>query len=130
MMNDVLRMVNDGNMTADQLKLTPVFLAEILKMVDFNLINMSTGKSLLGKVEESGNAPAAIVESEGLGQVSDDSSIRAVCVKLLESSPAEVASYRGGKTSLIGWFVGQVMKEMRGKADPQAARKILEELLG
>ncbi|MEN6434878.1 MAG: Asp-tRNA(Asn)/Glu-tRNA(Gln) amidotransferase GatCAB subunit B, partial [Anaerolineaceae bacterium] len=71
-----------------------------------------------------------IVEREGLAQVSDDSAIRAVCQKIVDANPNEVASYKGGKVSLIGWFVGQVMKEMRGKADPQAARRIMEELLG
>ncbi len=130
MMNEILRMLNDRNMTADQLKLTPQYLAEILKLVDANTINNSTGKGLIIKVEETGKAPSKIVESEGLAQVSDDSAIRAVCQKIVDANPNEVASFKGGKVSLIGWFVGQVMREMRGKADPQAARRILEELLG
>jgi aspartyl-tRNA(Asn)/glutamyl-tRNA(Gln) amidotransferase subunit B len=130
MMNEILRMLNDRNLTADQLKLTPQYLAEILKLVDANTINNSTGKGLITKVEESGKAPSTIVESEGLAQVSDDSAIRAVCQKIVDANPNEVTSYKGGKVSLIGWFVGQVMKEMRGKADPQAARRIMEELLG
>jgi aspartyl-tRNA(Asn)/glutamyl-tRNA(Gln) amidotransferase subunit B len=130
MMNEILRMLNDRNLTADQLKLTPQYLADILKLVDANTINNSTGKGLIIKVEENGKAPSAIVESEGLAQVSDDSAIRAVCQKIMDANPNEVASYKGGKVSLIGWFVGQVMREMRGKADPQAARRIMEELLG
>jgi aspartyl-tRNA(Asn)/glutamyl-tRNA(Gln) amidotransferase subunit B len=130
MMNEILRMLNDRNLTADQLKLTPQYLAEILKLLDANTINNSTGKGLIIKVEESGKAPSAIVESEGLAQVSDDSAIRVVCQKIIDANPNEVASFKGGKVSLIGWFVGQVMREMRGKADPQAARRIMEELLG
>jgi aspartyl-tRNA(Asn)/glutamyl-tRNA(Gln) amidotransferase subunit B len=128
-MNDVLRMVNDSNLTADQLRLTPVFLANILKMVDSGLVNTSTGKSLLGKVQSSGKAPFEIVTEEGLGKVSDDNAIRAVCLELIAESPKETASYKLGKVTLIGWFVGQVMKKMRGKADPTLARNILEELL-
>jgi len=61
--------------------------------------------------------------------VSDDSAIRTVCEELLAESPNEVASYRAGKVTLIGWFVGGVMKKMRGKADAALARKILEDLL-
>ena len=130
LMNEVLRMLNESGKTAEQLRLTPIYLAEILKMVDAGEINTSTGKTLLLKVEQSGSAPKALVEAEGLGLVSDDSAIRAICQDVIAESPKEVESYRGGKTTLMGWFVGQVMKKMRGKADPSLARKILEELLG
>ncbi len=129
LMNDILRMLNEKNLHADQLKLTPVYLAELLKLIDAGKINTSTGKSLLEKIETSGTSPAAIVEAEGLGLVSDDAAIRKACEEVISESPAEVSSYKGGKVTLIGWFVGQVMKKMRGKADPQIARKILEELI-
>ncbi len=130
LMNDVMRLLNDAGLTADQLRLAPAYLAEILRLVDANTINAATGKGLLAKVQESGRSPAAIVEAEGLAQVSSDEAIRAVCQEVLDENPKEVESYRGGKVTLIGWFVGQVMKKMRGKADPALARKILEELLG
>ena len=130
LMNDLLRMLNDTGRTADQLKVTPQYLAEILKLVDANTVNTSTGKNLLAKVDQSGKAPRTIVEEEGLAQVSDDSAIRAVVQEVLNESPKEVESYRAGKVTLMGWFVGQVMKKMRGKADPSLARGILEELLG
>ncbi len=129
LMNDVLRMLNESGQTADQLKLTPQYLAEIIKLVDANTINTSTGKTLLEKVEQTGKAPAQIVADENLAQVRDDDAIRKVCQALLEKSPNEVASYKAGKVTLIGWFVGQVMKEMRGKADPAMAKSVLEELL-
>ncbi len=129
LMNDVLRMINDRGTAAGDLRLTPAYLAEILKLVDTGAINTSTGKSLLQKVEDSGRAPGEIVQSEGLAKVSDDAAIRAVVAEVLAESPKEVESYKGGKVTLMGWFVGQVMKKMRGKADPALARKILEELL-
>ncbi len=130
LMNDVLRMLNDKNITAEQLKLTPVYLADILKLVDARTINMNTGKALLAKVEESAQSPAEIVKAEGLAQVSDDSAIRTICQAVLDESPSELESYRGGKVSLMGWFVGQVMRRSGGKANPNLARSILEELLG
>jgi len=130
MMNDVLRMINDRGLSAGQMKLTPAYLAEILKMVDSGTINTSTGKALLQKVEDSGTAPTRIVEAEGLAQVSDDSAIRAVVAEVLAENVKEVEAYKGGKVTLMGWFTGQVMRKMRGKADPSLARKILEEMLG
>jgi aspartyl-tRNA(Asn)/glutamyl-tRNA(Gln) amidotransferase subunit B len=129
LMNEVLRMLNESGRTADQLRLTPQYLAEILKLVDAGEINTSTGKALLARVDESGQSPRKIVEAEGLGLVSDDSAIRKVCEEVIAESPKEAEAYRGGKVTLIGWFVGQVMKKMRGKADPTLARQILEELL-
>jgi aspartyl-tRNA(Asn)/glutamyl-tRNA(Gln) amidotransferase subunit B len=129
LMNDVLRMLNESGKSADQLHLKPEFLAQILKLVDANTVNTNTGKSLLAKVEQSGKAPAEIVEAEGLAKVSDDSAIRNVVNEVLAESPKEVEAYKAGKVTLMGWFVGQVMKKMRGKADAALARKILEELL-
>jgi aspartyl-tRNA(Asn)/glutamyl-tRNA(Gln) amidotransferase subunit B len=129
MMNDVLRMLKENGKSASELKLTPAYLAVILRLIDANTINNSTGKSLLGKVEESGKSPDEIVKAEGLGMVSDDSAIREVCRQIIADNPNETASYKSGKVTLMGWFVGQVMKKMRGKADAAMAKQILEELL-
>jgi aspartyl-tRNA(Asn)/glutamyl-tRNA(Gln) amidotransferase subunit B len=129
LMNEVLRMLNESGKSANHLKLKPAFLAEIIKLVDSGAINTSTGKTLLTTVEKTGKPPAEIVRDEGLAKVSDDSAIRAICHQILQDNPNEVAAYRAGKETLIGWFVGGVMKAMRGKADPQIARTIMEELL-
>ncbi|MHC1740234.1 MAG: Asp-tRNA(Asn)/Glu-tRNA(Gln) amidotransferase subunit GatB [Anaerolineaceae bacterium] len=129
LMNDVLRMINEQGLNPAQMKLTPQALAEIIQMVDAGSINITTGKALLEKVQASGKTPAQIVSDEGLAKVSDDGAIRAVCLEVLAESPNEVAAYKGGKVTLIGWFVGSVMKKMRGKADAGLARTILEELL-
>lgn len=128
-MNDVLRMINERNIRVDELQLTPEFLAEIIKLVDASTINTTTGKSLLEKVENTGKSPAALVESEGLARVSDEDAIREIILEIIKNNPDQVATYKGGKTTIIGWFVGQAMKQSRGKADPQVTRTILEELL-
>ncbi len=129
LMNDVLRMINEDNLVPSEMSLTPQYLAELLKLVDAGTINITTGKNLLAQVQESGKAPVQLVEEQGLAQVRDDAAIRAVCEKIIAASPDEVAAYRGGKDSLMGWFVGQVMREMRGKADAKLAREVLSELL-
>lgn len=130
LMNDVLRMINERGLSPEKMKLTAEHLAAILKMVDTGTINNNTGKALLVKVEESGKSPAEIVAAEGLAKVSDDSAIRAVAEAVLANNPKEVEAFKGGKATLMGWFVGQVMREMRGKADANVARAVLEELLG
>ena len=129
MMNDVLRMLNDRGLTASEIQLTPPRLAEIISLVDAKTINVSTGKVLVPKVQESGKSPKEIVEAEGLAKVSDEDAIRALVQQVIESNPKEVATYRGGKTTIIGWFVGQIMRQSRGKADPETAKNLLEELL-
>ncbi len=129
LMNDVLRMLNERGTAASELKLTPGYLAEIIKLVDANTVNTSTGKALLEKVETSGKSPVAIVEAEGLAQVSDASAIQAVCAEVLADAPDQAAAYKAGKVGLMGFFVGQVMKKSRGKADPKLAKELLEKLL-
>jgi aspartyl-tRNA(Asn)/glutamyl-tRNA(Gln) amidotransferase subunit B len=129
LMNDILRLLNDKGISAEQLKLTPAYLAGLLRMLDAGTINAATAKSLLVRVAESGQEPAAIVEKEGLAKVSDKDAIRQVCAEVIRENPNEVASYKGGKVTLMGWFVGQVMRKMRGKSDPNIAKELLEELL-
>jgi aspartyl-tRNA(Asn)/glutamyl-tRNA(Gln) amidotransferase subunit B len=111
------------------MRLKPEYLVEIIKLVDANTINTSTGKSLLEKVESSGRSPGEIVQAEGLAKVSDTGAIQAACAAVLAENPEQVASYKSGKVTLIGWFVGQVMRKSGGKADPQLVRSTLEAML-
>ena len=129
MMNDVMRMLRERSVPASRLRLRPEHLAAIIGMVEGKLITTNTGKELLEKVEESGRAPADIVAAEGLSQVSDDSRLRSLAEEVVAESPDQLKAYRNGKTSLIGWFVGQVMRKTGGKAEPQRTRAILEDLL-
>ncbi len=129
LMNDVLRMVNERGLSISLMALTPTRLASILRMLDKGRINAGIGKSLLQMVEDQNLDPETIVEIEGLGLVSDDNPIRAAAQSILAANPKEVAAYQAGKAALLGWFVGQVMRELRGKADANKVRSILEELL-
>jgi aspartyl-tRNA(Asn)/glutamyl-tRNA(Gln) amidotransferase subunit B len=129
LINDVMRIMNESGVTAEELRLSPKYLADIVKMVDEGAINTNTGKSLLEKINSTGKSPQQVVSEEGLGRVNDDDVIRKIAAEVLAESPKEVESYKAGKVTLMGWFVGQVMKKMKGKADPQTAKTILEELL-
>jgi aspartyl-tRNA(Asn)/glutamyl-tRNA(Gln) amidotransferase subunit B len=128
-MNEILRMLNELGISADELTLAPEYLAGVIKMVDAGKINTATGKSLLARVQESGKPPDAIVEKEGLAQVSDDAALKVVIDKVLAEHPDEVSSFKGGKEGLLGWFMGQVMRETRGKADPGLTRELLQKAL-
>ncbi len=129
MMNDVMALLNERGLTAGELSLKPADLAEIIKLADAGTVNTPTARSLLEKVLESGESPNAIVEAEGLGQVSDDGLLREMAAEVIAANPDQVKSYQGGKESLIGWFVGQMMAKSRGKADPKAVQAILQEML-
>lgn len=129
LMNDVLRMIREKGVTAQELQLKPEHLAQIVRLVEDNRITASTGKELLEKVESSGRPPEEIVEEQGLAQVSDEQTLRALAQKILAENPEQVATYLEGKTTILGWFVGQVMRETRGKANPQLAQAILQSLL-
>ncbi|MEI7990714.1 MAG: Asp-tRNA(Asn)/Glu-tRNA(Gln) amidotransferase subunit GatB [Chloroflexota bacterium] len=129
--NDVMRMLNEkgGIEKVVELRLTPLYLVEIIKLVDSKMINTSTGKELLEKVEATGKSPETIVKEDNLAKVTDTDFIRSACEEIIAKSPKEVENYKKGKTTLIGWFVGQVMQKTRGKADPQSVREKLESLL-
>lgn len=129
LMNDVLRMLNDRNLTAGELKLTPEYLAELLGLVERGTINTSTAKELLDQVQDSGVSPGTLVEREGLAQVSDQGELEELARGILEANQEQVETYRQGKQAVLGWFVGQMMRETGGKANPQLARQLLQELL-
>lgn len=127
--NDVLRLIKESGESAAETRLTPQALVAIIEMVDGGKINANTGKELLPRIHSSGEDPRQVVEREGLGMIADDGAIRAAAQAVIAESPKEVAAYKSGKQGLIGFFVGQLMKKMGGKADAQLARKTLEELL-
>ena len=76
-----------------------------------------------------GDAPAAIVAARGLAQLSDEATLAAIIDDIIRDNPEPVANYRGGKTSLLAWFVGQVMRATRGQANPALVNEILRRRL-
>lgn len=129
MMNDVLRVLRERGLAAGQLGLPPQGLAEIVRMVEAGEITGSTGKELIEKAHESGRSPREIVQTESLARVSEEGALRDLARQVLAENPEQVATFRQGKASLVGWFVGQVMRRTGGKADAQRTRAILEQIL-
>ncbi|MEJ2571722.1 MAG: Asp-tRNA(Asn)/Glu-tRNA(Gln) amidotransferase subunit GatB [Anaerolineales bacterium] len=129
LINDVQRMIRELGVSPADLKLRPAHLAKIIQMVQEKAITTNTGKDLLMKVEQSGKSPEQLVADLGLAQVSDEDVLREVAAKIIAGNPEQVKTYRDGKTTILGWFVGQIMRETKGKANPQKVRSILEDLL-
>src|SRR3569623_2099758 len=104
--------------------------AELLALLGNGTISGSIAKQVLEKMLETGDAPGAIVEREGLKQESDSGAIEAAVDKVLADNADKVAEYQGGKQALFGFFVGQTMKAMQGKANPQVVNELLKAKLG
>ena len=97
--------------------------------MDEKVVNPNTGKRVLQTMYETGDEPQEIVEREGLAMVSDSSIIDDAITQILADNEDELARYRGGEAKLFGFFMGQVMRATKGKADPNAARQRLQEML-
>ena len=104
--------------------------AELLALVADGTISGSIAKQVFEIMLETGEAPAQIVEARGLKQTSDTGAIEAAVTKVLADNADKVAQYRGGKEALFGFFVGQTMKAMQGKANPQMVNELLKKALG
>ncbi len=104
-------------------------LAGLLKLIDQNIISGKIAKTVFEEMAQTGREPKAIVEKKGLVQVSDSSAIEEIVVKILERCPDEVAAFQNGKTRLMGFFVGQVMKETKGRANPKMVNQVLKKRL-
>ncbi len=104
-------------------------LAELIGLIENDTISGKIAKTVFDEMAASGKAPAEIVEEKGLIQVTDTGAIESAVDAVLARCPDEVEAYKGGKTKLLGFFVGQVMKETRGKANPQVVNEILKSKL-
>jgi aspartyl-tRNA(Asn)/glutamyl-tRNA(Gln) amidotransferase subunit B len=105
-------------------------LADLIKLIDAGTISGRIAKDVLAKMVASGEPPQTIVEREGLLQVSDTSAIEAAVREIVDANPKQVEQYRAGKTQVLGFFVGQVMKKMQGKANPALVNEVLRRILG
>jgi aspartyl-tRNA(Asn)/glutamyl-tRNA(Gln) amidotransferase subunit B len=109
---------------------SPAQAAELLGLVADGTISGTIAKPVFEKMLESGNGAAAIVERDGLKQTSDTGAIEAEIAKILTANADKVDQYKGGKEALFGFFVGQTMKAMQGKANPQVVNELLKKALG
>ena len=126
--NEILRLVRERGVPAGALPFTPQHLAELARLVEDKTITRQTAVSLIPKVIETSQTPRALVEAEGLAQISGDDALRALAQDVIAENPGQVENYRK-KPALLKWFVGQVMRKSQGKANAAMVEIILVELL-
>jgi len=126
---DLLPFCHENSVEACEVKLTPAKLVALLGLVDDGTISVKIGKDIFRDLCASGDDPAEYVKAKGLVQVSDTSELEAMVDKVIAEHPDEVAAYKGGKTKLMGFFMGQVMRLSKGQANPGVVTKLLAEKL-
>ena len=130
LISDLFGALNRLGKTIEQSPVSPTHGAELLALVANGTLSGTLAKQVFEIMIESGEDPGSIVAARGLQQTSDTGAIEAAIADVMTSHPDKVAEYRGGKDKLFGFFVGQVMKAMAGKANPQVVNELLKKALG
>lgn len=129
LMGDFFAMLNRKNATVENSPVSAENLGRLVGLIETNVISGKVAKDVFEIMAETGENPEKIVEEKGLKQVTDTSAIEAVIDTVIANNPDNVAAYRNGKVALRGWFVGQIMKESKGKANPQMVNELLDKKL-
>jgi aspartyl-tRNA(Asn)/glutamyl-tRNA(Gln) amidotransferase subunit B len=124
-MGDISGYLNNEKKAIAEIALTPETLAEMIKLIEDNTISTKIGKDILPELLTEGGSAKALIEKKGLIQISDTGAIEAAIDAVIAAHPDELEKYRGGKTKLLGFFVGQVMKQTGGRADPKLTNQLL-----
>lgn len=127
LMGDLSKHLNAGEVTIDQCLVTPELLAGLLALLDKGTISSKIAKTVFEEMWISGKTAETIVQEKGLVQISDEGAIIAVVEAVIAASPQSVADYQAGKERAIGFLVGQVMKQTKGRANPELVNKLLRE---
>ena len=129
-MGEISAYLKEQKLELKDTKLTPENLAELICLIEKGTISNNIGKQIL--IEDmitNGEKATEIVERKGLSQISDEGAIKEIVQKIVEANPNQVTAYRAGKTNLLGFFVGQVMKETKGRANPKTVNDLLKGFL-
>lgn len=129
LMTDVLRVVNEKSVGIADFSIRPPQLSRMIDLINEGTISTKIAKEVFEEMLQTGQDPDAIVEKKGLRQVSDESAISKAVEEVLQANPDEVQKYIGGKQKLFGFFVGEIMKKTRGKANPRILNDLLRQKL-
>lgn len=127
--SDISRLLNEHGMDAEDSSLSVEQLSELLALIEKGVINRTVGSKVLEAIFTNSEMPSAIVEKQGLAQVSDAGEIRTMCEDAIAANPKAVEDYRAGKEKALTSLVGQVMKASKGKANPGMVNELLRDLL-
>ena len=126
---ELMRLMNENKVDIRNVGIPANSLASLINFLHEGSISGKIAKTVFEEMVQSGEDPATIIEARGLKQVSDEGALRRLLETLLANNPKQVKQYRTGKTQIKGFFVGQVMKETKGQANPQIVNQLLEKLL-
>jgi aspartyl-tRNA(Asn)/glutamyl-tRNA(Gln) amidotransferase subunit B len=129
LLGDVFGGLNKAGQTLASTPLTPAALAELLRMMEDGQLSGRMAKDVLAVMMERGVSAAVVVAEQGLSQISDTDALQTIIARIIDASPTQLADYRAGKDKLFGYFVGQVMKETGGKANPAVVNDLLKAAL-
>ncbi|GLX66400.1 Asp-tRNA(Asn)/Glu-tRNA(Gln) amidotransferase subunit GatB [Paenibacillus glycanilyticus] len=128
-MGDLLGYLNANNLELAEVKITSQGLGEMIGLLEKGTISSKIAKTVFKAMLESGKLPQQIVEEQGLVQISDEGALVAVVDQIIQANPQSVEDFKAGKDKAIGFLVGQIMKETKGKANPALVNKLLLERL-
>jgi aspartyl-tRNA(Asn)/glutamyl-tRNA(Gln) amidotransferase subunit B len=123
-------LLNAEGKTIDASPVSSEHLAQLLGLIDEGVISGKIAKTVFEEIAKTGNSPKDIVREKGWVQVQDEEAIEAIVEKVIAQNPTEAEAYRNGKTKLVGFFVGQIMRETRGKANPKLVNEVIAQKLG
>jgi len=126
---ELMRLMNENKVDIRNVGIPAKSRASLIQFLQEGSISGKIAKTVFEEMVQSGKDPATIIEVRGLKQVSDEGALRGLLETLLSNNPKQVEQFRAGKTQIKGFFVGQVMKETKGQANPQIVNQLLEELL-
>jgi len=129
-MGDVAKSLNETGTEIKACLVTPRMLAEMIQLIEDGTISGKIAKTVFEEMFRSGNNASSVVETKGLKQVSDEGALTEICQSVLTENPSQVEQFKAGKEKVMGFFVGQVMKQTKGKANPQMVNQILKRLIG
>ncbi|MFI5121236.1 MAG: Asp-tRNA(Asn)/Glu-tRNA(Gln) amidotransferase subunit GatB [Thermoanaerobaculia bacterium] len=130
LLSELLARMSDADRHAGRMPVSPAALAGLVRRIDDGTISGKIAKELLPDLIATGQPVDDLVKEKGLLQISDEGAIRDAVARVLADNPAQVATYRGGKTAALSWFVGQVMKALSGKGNPSVVNRLLKDALG
>ncbi|MCF6247080.1 MAG: Asp-tRNA(Asn)/Glu-tRNA(Gln) amidotransferase subunit GatB [Desulfobacula sp.] len=125
-MTSLLGMLKTKKLSIGQSPVSAGAFSKLLLLIEDGSINANAAKTVFEQMAETKKDPKTIVKEKGLEQVSDQSELESMVLQTLKENPSEVNAYQGGKTKLFSFFMGQIMKKTRGKADPKIVTKILK----
>ncbi|HWS54203.1 MAG TPA: hypothetical protein VN228_08755, partial [Pyrinomonadaceae bacterium] len=126
---ELLRELDAAGLAADASPVSPEELAALVRAVSSGRISGKQGKDVLAEMFRTGKGADAVINEQGLAQVSDAAELEKIITDVLAASPQQLAQYRAGKETIFGYFVGQVMKASKGKANPKVVNELLKEKL-